>query len=123
MRNMTNYIFFPLLILSTLKAQATIDNSIFETQHLNTSDGLSSQRVFSIIEDKYGAIWISTKVGIDRYNGNSIKNYTLPGQYYNGDMAGRILSLFYSDDVGLWAYDQTGKIFKYSTKDDIFTLV
>ena len=123
MRNMTNYIFFLLLILSTLKAQATIDNSIFETQHLNTSDGLSSQRVFSIIEDKYGAIWISTKVGIDRYNGNSIKNYTLPGQYYNGDMAGRILSLFYSDEFGLWAYDQTGKVFKYSAKDDIFILV
>ena len=123
MRNMTNYIFFLLLILSTLKAQATIDNSIFETQHLNTSDGLSSQRVFSIIEDKHGAIWISTKVGIDRYNGNSIKNYTLPGQYYNGDMAGRILSLFYSDEFGLWAYDQTGKVFKYSAKDDIFILV
>ena len=119
MKNTTIYIFI-LLFFFALNARADINMDAFETQHLNTSDGLSSQRVFSIVEDKHGAIWISTKDGIDRYNGNAIKNYNLPGHFYYGDMAGRILRLFYSEKDGLWAYDQTGKIFKYSDRNDGF---
>ena len=38
-------------------------------------------------------------------------------------MAGRILRLFYSENDGLWVYDQTGKIFKYSEKNDAFILI
>ena len=122
MKNTTIYIFI-LLFLSTLNAFAAINRDVFETQHLSTSHGLSSQRVFSIVEDKFGAIWISTKDGVDRYNGNIIKNYKLTGQFYHGDMAGRILRLFYSEKDGLWVYDQTGKIFKYSEKNDAFILI
>ena len=122
MKNITLYITILLnLLITTSKAEITED--LFDIQHLNTRDGLRSQRVFSIIEDNHGAIWIATKDGIDRYNGNSIKNYNLRGQFYYGDMAGRILRLFYDENYGLWGYDQTGKIFRYSERDDAFTQV
>ncbi len=45
--------------------------------YLTTTTGLSSQRVFSIVDDKKGFIWISTRSGIDCFNGRYLKNYKL----------------------------------------------
>lgn len=82
--------------------------SISDVKYLNTPEGLSSHRVFTIIEDSNGAIWISTKSGVDRYNGNEIKNYTLAGDFYYGDMAGRMIKLYKDNNGEIWAYDNTG---------------
>lgn len=96
--------------------------SISDVKYLNTPEGLSSHRVFTIIEDSNGAIWISTKSGVDRYNGNEIKNYTLAGDFYYGDMAGRMIKLYKDNNGEIWAYDNTGRIYKYSTIHDSFNL-
>lgn len=93
---------------------------ITDVRYLTHPDGLSSQRIFTIIEDQYGAIWISTKAGVDRYNGHSIKNYTLTGDFYFGDMAGRTVRLFQDKRGYIWAYDNTGRIYKYSPIYDRF---
>ena len=68
-------------------------------------------------------MWIATKSGIDRYNGHAVKNYTLPGDFHYGDMAGRRLKLCYDVDYGLWAYDHSGRIYRYSVKKDSFDLL
>ena len=113
MKNITLYITILLnLLITTSKAEITED--LFDIQHLNTRDGLRSQRVFSIIEDNHGAILLATKDGIDRYNGNSIKNYNLRGQFYYCDMAFLILRLFFVYNYRLFGYYQTGYIFRYS---------
>jgi len=95
---------------------------ITDVRYLTHSDGLSSHRVFTIIEDQYGAIWISTKAGVDRYNGHAIKNYTLTGDFYFGDMAGRTIQLFQDKHGDIWAYDNTGRIYKYSPIYDRFNI-
>ena len=120
MKNTPLYITILFCLLISI-AKAEITENVFDIQHLTTNDGLSSQRVFSIIEDKHGVIWVATKEGIDRYNGNSIKNYILSGEFSYGDMAGRVLRLYYSEQYGLWVYDQTGKIFKYLERNDTFS--
>jgi ligand-binding sensor domain-containing protein/two-component sensor histidine kinase len=44
--------------------------------HLTTKDGLSSNLTKSIFQDQRGIVWIcSADAGIDRYDGNSIKNF------------------------------------------------
>lgn len=101
-------------------AKAELTNNMFDIRHIGYAEGLSSQRVFSIVEDKHGVMWIATKVGIDRYNGHAIKNYTLPGNFCYGDMAGRRLRLLYDERYGLWAYDHTGRIYHYSVQNDCF---
>ncbi|OJU54119.1 MAG: hybrid sensor histidine kinase/response regulator [Bacteroidales bacterium 45-6] len=93
---------------------------MFDIRHIGYAEGLSSQRVFSIAEDQDGAMWIATKAGIDRYNGYMVKSYSLPGNFYYGDMAGRTLRVLYDKQYGLWAYDNTGKIYRYSIKNDCF---
>jgi ligand-binding sensor domain-containing protein len=116
------YFLIALFWLPVLVANAGLTNNMFDIRHLGYSEGLSSQRVFSIIEDKYNAIWVATKIGIDRYNGQVVKSYALPGNLHYGDMAGRRLRLLFDQNYGLWAYDHTGRIFQYSTKDDAFEL-
>ncbi|WP_321479431.1 two-component regulator propeller domain-containing protein [uncultured Bacteroides sp.] len=104
----------------SIAARAELTNSMFDIRHIGYAQGLSSQRVFSIAEDSHNVMWIATKTGIDRYNGHIIKSYTLPGNFYNGDLAGRRLHLLYDEQYGLWAYDHTGRIYHYSARDDSF---
>lgn len=124
-RDMALLLKYPLIIafwLTAVASNAELTKNMFDIRHIGYSEGLSSQRVFSIIEDRHNAIWVATKIGIDRYNGQVVKSYTLPGNFYYGDMAGRRLRLWYDENKGLWAYDHTGRIFKYSTEDDAFEL-
>lgn len=111
------------VVISVFTAKAELSNKMFDIKHLGYTEGLSSQRVFSIIEDQHHAIWIATKTGIDRYNGNFVKNYVLPGNFHYGDMAGRRLRLIYDDTLGILAFDNTGRIFSYSAEHDDFGLI
>ena len=82
-----------LLLMINMAVKAELTNRMFDVRHVGYAEGLSSQRVFSIVEDGDGAMWIATKTGIDRYNGHTVKNYDLPGSFYYGDLAGRRLLL------------------------------
>ena len=95
---------------------------ISEVLRIDNSAGLSSQKVYSIAEDANGAIWIGTKSGVDRYNGRTLKNYSLESSSFSGDRAGRIIQL-YINDGDLYAYDSTGKLHKYSPVYDSFILI
>jgi signal transduction histidine kinase/ligand-binding sensor domain-containing protein/DNA-binding response OmpR family regulator len=120
MRTLLKYSIAIILSTVVIVVKAELTNSIFDIRYIGYAEGLSSQRVFSIVEDKNSAMWIATKVGIDRYNGHAVKSYTLSGNFYYGDMGGRTLRLLYDKQYGLWAYDNTGRIYRYSVQNDCF---
>ncbi len=120
MKILLKYTFTIILLIVVFAVKAELTNNLFDIKHIGYAEGLSSQRVFSIVEDNNGAIWMATKVGIDRYNGYVVKNYTLSGNFHYSDMAGRTLRLLYDEQYGLWAYDNTGRIYRYSVKNDSF---
>ncbi len=45
-------------------------------QHFTTGEGLASNTVLFIHEDKAGTIWFSTAGGLSRYDGKSFRNFT-----------------------------------------------
>lgn len=77
MKILLKYIIILLVWAISTTAQAELTNKMFNIRHIGHVEGLSSQRVFSIVEDNHHAMWIATKAGIDRYNGKMVKNYTL----------------------------------------------
>ena len=116
---MKKYLLALAFMLSHIIATATVA-SIADVKHLGRADGLSSQRVFTILEDNDGVLWFSTRSGVDRYNGRTIKNYDLKGDFFYGDLAGRVIMLAKDSDRSIIAYDNIGRIYKYSPVFDRF---
>ena len=46
-------------------------------RHLTTNEGLSQFSVNNLYIDEWGTLWIGTREGLNRYNGNDIKTYKL----------------------------------------------
>ena len=55
-------------------------------QHFTTEEGLASNGVGSIYEDKAGNIWFATGGGASRYDGKSFRNFTTKDGLSNNDI-------------------------------------
>lgn len=72
---MRKVIFLFLLFICTTAVRTLGQNITFS--HLTTDDGLSQFSVNSLYIDERGIIWIGTREGLNRYNGNDIKSFKL----------------------------------------------
>lgn len=71
--------------------------------YLTKKDGLPSNRIVSIIEDKNGVLWFGTGAGISKYDANTFTNYSEK----DGLCSDRISNLFIDSKgvfwIGTWA--------------------
>jgi ligand-binding sensor domain-containing protein len=63
----------------------------FIFSHLDQSNGMHSLRIYSIQQAPDGAVWWSTKNGVERYNGVGIRHYLLGDPNIYSDHAGKII--------------------------------
>lgn len=91
----------------------------YQVRHIGLAEGLDNMRVFSILQDRNDVVWIATKNGVNRYNGSVMKVYQLSGDRVYSNAAGRIFSLRQDGDT-LYAYDNKGNIYRYSSALDRF---
>lgn len=91
--------------------------------HLNEEGGLSSRRCFSVRQDKFGYMWISTKLGVDRFDGKNIKHYSLPEEYQRDYGQLGVNYLCYSPDSTVWVFTEAGLLLRYSEAGDRFDVV
>lgn len=61
-------------------------------------DGLTSNKVYNIVEDRYGFIWIATDHGVSRYDGVGFTNFTTK----NGLADNEVLGLFEDCRGRMW---------------------
>lgn len=118
----TLLLFSPAFPFSSSQPEKQVTSHSFTYQYLTTKEGLSNQRVFSIVEDHRGFIWISTRSGVDCFDGRNVRNYSLFGEDIIIDDAGRMIYLTKDSHDALWAYTNSGKIFKYNSITDAFIL-
>ena len=67
-------------------------------------------------------MWISTKRGVDRYNGQLVSNYTLATEMQYSDASGRNIKLTQDHHRQIYAYDNKGKVYIYNKVKDTFVL-
>ena len=71
----------PLFLLSfTFSTAVYSQNKPVRFDRLSTKDGLSQNKIFDIIQDTLGFIWIGTEDGLNRYDGYNFKVFkNIPG--------------------------------------------
>ena len=111
-----------MVLCSQLHAQEHLTRNMLMLSNLNTDNGISSTRVYSIVEAEDGAMWISTKRGVDRCNGQQVRNYTLATDMQFSDACGRNIKLTKNSQQHIYAYDNKGKIYIYNKVKDTFQL-
>jgi len=119
------------LVLFALQAVAQHVQD-FTYSHLGKAEGLKSQRIYSIRQTDDGALWWSTKEGVERYNGVGLKQYEMGHARQFSHSGGRMFKLAQraSTPSGdrqqpvftLMAFDNKGGIFVYDKVTDSFRL-
>jgi ligand-binding sensor domain-containing protein len=80
-------------------------------QHFTTKDGLPSNMVMSIYEDKAGNIWFGTGAGASRYDGKSFRNFTTKEGLSNNN-----LTTIMEDKTGKLWFGTRGELCFYDGK-------
>lgn len=97
---------------------AQINNPHFV--RVNTSSGLASDNVLSILQDKDGYIWLSTKNGLSRYDGSKITtSFYQPKAHVNPVVEFTAMLQDHSDEFWLGSY--AGILLKYSSAERKFS--
>ncbi|MCR5269861.1 MAG: response regulator [Prevotella sp.] len=63
------------LVIGGQNCWAIDANLVYYFTHLDNRNGLSENDVKSIVQDRWGLIWLGTKNGLDRYDGRQLKHY------------------------------------------------
>lgn len=122
-------LYFLLLYTGYTSAQYTSQHPPIIFRHLTQADGLSSNVVNCILQDRYGFMWFGTNKGLNRYDGRSIVLYSRHEQNTNS-LSGNNITALYEDKKGrIWigtnnngitVYDpitQRFKRYEHNTKD------
>ncbi len=92
-----------LALLFPLSTKASKQGSYLFT-NLTTQNGLNSNVTNSIVQDKYGFIWIGTQEGVSRYDGYKMMRFQNEG-HSNSISSDNISTLLYDDNfiwIGTW---------------------
>jgi Histidine kinase/Two component regulator propeller len=81
-------------------------------RNINNLDGLPSNSVYNILQDKQGFIWLGHDKGLSRYDGKTFK------QYRANTQQGRSLSNLMQAGNNVWCQDFTGN-FYYTQGDSL----
>ncbi|SER26163.1 Histidine kinase [Neolewinella agarilytica] len=113
-----------LLTLSSQFIVAQVSSPVYSFHHLGSSDGLSSSQYnYHVFQDSVGFAWISSLVGLNRFDGYRVKQYrpdtTQSGSLLNlqasqsafGEVSGG--GMWFTNDVALTRYWQKQDIFEH----------
>ncbi len=107
------------IFIFTFPRLANAQSQNIRFKHLTREDGLSQSWAHSIIQDKYGFMWIGTESGLNRYDGHSFRVYknNYRDQYSISNNC--VLALFENSNGDLWVGTRKG-LNLYDRKNDKF---
>ncbi len=86
-----------------------------ESRNLSARDGLLSNQVYDIVQDRQGYIWFATSNGLSRYDGYSFLNYNMLNAPLQKLLQASLGNIHYDDRNGLlWVNTSTSYLSCYS---------
>jgi len=107
------------LFIVLLVSFATAQIKDIQFKHLTINDGLSHGWILSIIQDKYGFIWIGTNDGLNSYEGYNFRVYKNNPRDQYSISSSNVMFLFEDSRGDLWIGTATG-LNLYDRKNDRF---
>ena len=116
--NLKDYSIIILLIfLATFRYAQSAD---IKFEHLTVQDGLSDNRVLSIIQDSKGFMWFGTSDGLNRYDGYKFKTYR-HDPTDSLSLGESKIQVLYEDHLSeLWIGTRGGGLCRYDRENDRF---
>jgi ligand-binding sensor domain-containing protein/serine phosphatase RsbU (regulator of sigma subunit) len=87
------------------------DSQEYNFRNLSSSEGLVQPYVYSVTQDSHGYLWIGTGEGVSRYDGFTIKSFTV-----SDSLAENFVTSSVSDENYLWFGHRNGRISFYDGK-------
>ena len=89
--------------------------------HLTTEDGLSQNRIYTILQDRTGFMWIGTRDGLNRYDGNTFVVYKHDPNNPETLSANFIRDLIEDKHGDLWVATGSGGLNRFDPITERFT--
>ena len=89
-------------------------------EHLTMRDGLSQSTVNSILQDSQGYLWLGTENGLDRYDGDSIREYRRERGNERGLANDYIWSIAEDSQGDLWLATDGGGVARWDRRTEQF---
>jgi len=87
---------------------------------LSVKDGLSNNKVISILQDKTGFLWFGTEDGLNRFDGYEFIVFRNNPADSNSISSNNIWSLFEDDEGNIWIGTKSGELNRYDAKKEVF---
>ena len=119
--NYQKYIFITILIITFLLCSQLLLSQNYTLSNWTVEDGLSSNQVSDILQDKEGFIWVATQHGLNKFDGYSFEKF----RYNPNDstsMGANYIENFRLDDEGnIWVNLGVGILSKFNQRTKKFT--
>src|SRR5690349_17620955 len=86
--------------------------------HITTRDGLTSNIVYSIHQDRTGFLWLGSYNCLTRYDGYTFKHYQHDASDPGSFPSGVAVSISEDPDGNLWLVDGVGILRKFKPKTE-----
>lgn len=120
-RSLYTLVLFGLSLLLSSYTPQDGSVSVFDRPYVQvTPSGISSQTAYCLLRDQNGFIWVSTRNGIDRYDGISYRHYTLSNTQMRTIHSGLSISIYCDEDGDIWAFTERSDIYRFNPIEDSF---
>lgn len=118
---MKNSYYYILLILTLFGLNLQVFSQPLQFQQLTMEDGLSNNRVFSIIQDRIGFMWFGTSDGLNRYDGYEFKVFRSDPNDSTSISNNSIETLCEDSNSNIWIGTKDGILNKYNPITERFS--
>ncbi len=116
---LTRYLYAPLFILLTFPFEGIAEDYLLNLAFYSTQDGLSHREVHCVFEDDQGYIWIGTKYGLNRFDGENFKWWR---QTTSGFSFNNISRIAQDQDGWLWLWNDEDLAFLHPKTEEVLSL-
>jgi signal transduction histidine kinase/DNA-binding response OmpR family regulator/streptogramin lyase len=109
-----------MLFFSILKTNGQQQDYFSNIQYITANEGLSNGEVTAILQDSKGFLWIGTRGGLNRYDGNNIKIFQNEIGNPNSLINNSIETLFEDSKGQIWIGTKSNGVAIYNPEFDRF---